>query len=264
MLPRTALRGAAGALELSTAEPAPQPGSVRVRRARRGPACRQPLASTLLKQVGRSACPSCAPPTGCSSDADLRTSTTPADSSPTCSELGICHLYLSPVCRRARARPTATTSSTRGGLARARRRGAAACTRAATPAWASSLDTVPNHMAADAENPLLGRPGAARAVLRHRPGHRRCTGASSTSTSWRACARRIRRFSRRPTSKCCTLVREGVARRAADRPSGRAGRPRRLPAAHCATAAWSGCGWRRSCRAGEALARLAGRGHGRL
>ena len=72
------------------------------------------------------------------------------------------------------------------------------------------LDIVPNHMATDDAQPLLGGPGAARrssSTSTRRPG---ATGASSTSTTSPACARRTRRCSRRRTSSRSRSSREGV------------------------------------------------------
>ena len=129
---------------------------------------------------------SCARPTACSSApsfdfADAR------ELVPYLRELGVSHLYLSPVAAGPRrARPTATTSSTRAGSRDelGRRGGAARARRPRrAPAW-GSCSTSSRTTWPPTTRTAAGRDPELRArVLRHRPGDRRATGASSTSTS---------------------------------------------------------------------------------
>ena len=156
-------------------------------------------------------------------------------------------------CRRpsrpARARRTATTSSTRraiseelGGEAEFRALVAAAHERRARRR--------PRHRPQPhgdrRRQPLLGRPGAARAGSSTSTRRPAATGASSTSTTSPACARRTRRCSRRRTGWRCRWSREGVGRRPAHRPPRRARRPGRLPRAPARRRASSTSGSRRS------------------
>ena len=161
--------------------------------------------------------------------------------------------------RLRRGRPDArsrTSSAARRSSARSRR-------RRATAGLGLLLDIVPNHMAADDANRYWARPGAARAVLRprpgdrppppllrHRPPRRRAPGGPGGvrgDARARAAARRAR-----------ALV-DGLR---IDHPDGLAD-PARLPRAAARR--------RRRARLGgedprprRAAARLAGRGHGRL
>ena len=109
--------------------------------------------------------------------------------------------------RRARARRTATTSSTRRAFSEELGGERGVPTRSRRPCARPGLGDRARHRPEPhgdrRRQPLLGRPGAARAVLRHRPGAPGATGASSTSTTSPACARRTRRCSRRRTSSRC-------------------------------------------------------------
>ena len=148
-----------------------------------------------------------------------------------------------------RARRTATTSSTRRSISRrARRRGGVRRARRARCSEAGHGDRArhrPQPHGDRRREPLLDRPGAARAVLRHRPGDR----PPPALLRHRPPRRRapggpggVRGDARAGAAAGA----RGRGRRAADRPSRRARRPRRLPASGCATAASSTCGWRRS------------------
>ena len=175
-------------------------------------------------------------------------------------ELGVSHLYLSPVLQARRG-------STHGYDVVDPRRvseelgGKASCARSARRARAgmgSVLDIVPNHMAAGDEN-LFWRDPELRERFFDVDAAPACTGASSTSTSSAAYASRSPRCSRRRTAKCSSSSRDGARRRPAHRPSRRARRPARLPRAARARGRRARLG-REDPRAGRAAARLAGRG----
>ena len=124
----------------------------------------------------------------------------------------ICATWASRTCtcrrrsRRARGRRTATTSSTRAsisnelggedGVPRAGRRGARG-------RHGDRARHRPQPHGDRRREPLLDRPGAARAVLRHRRGHRPPPALLRRRPSGRRCARRTRRCSRRRTRWRC-------------------------------------------------------------
>ena len=81
---------------------------------------------------------------------------------------------------------------------------------AATPGWASCSTSSRTTWRRTTQEPLLERPAAARAVLRHRRARPAATGASSTSTTSRRSARRTRRCSRRRTSSRCGWCARGI------------------------------------------------------
>ena len=141
-------------------------------------------------------------------------------------ELGVSHLYLSPVPPgAARARRTATTSSTPGASPRtsaARRRCARSPGRGSTCCSTSSRTTWPPSTRTRSGATSAARGGSSTST--RRPA---ATAASSTSTSWRACASRTPRCSRRRTRWCSTRRRGGRGRPARRPPR----RPRRPAAA---------------------------------
>ena len=96
--------------------------------------------------------------------------------------------------RLRRGRPDAL-SRTRSA---ARRASARSRPPRARPGMGIVLDIVPNHMAVDDANPYWPIRSGARASSTSTP-RPAATGASSTSTTWPACARRTRRCSRRRT-----------------------------------------------------------------
>ena len=132
-----------------------------------------------------------------------------------------------------RARPTATTSSTRAGS----RTSSAASTssggsrlRPRDAGMGVILDVVPNHMAADDANRYWADPRCARgsSTSIRRPA---ATGASSTSTTSPASARRIPEVFEETHALVLALVRDGLIDGAARRSPRRARRSRRLPGA---------------------------------
>ena len=125
------------------------------------------------------------------------------------------------------------------------------------------LDIVPNHMAVDDANRYWADPELRREVLRHRPGDRRATGASSTSTTSRACGRRTPRSSRRRTgSRWRSCARGSSTGCGSTTPTGWPTRPATCGALHRrGRRARLG---REDPRPRRAAARLAGRGDGRL
>ena len=156
-------------------------------------------------------------------------------SCPTCAELGVSHLYLSPVAagaggldaRLRRRRPDADLGGARrrGRVPRALRgrRGAgwASCSTSSRTTWRRATRT---------------RSGATRSGARSSStstGGPACTGASSTSASSRACGWRIRRSGRRRTQGRRARAR-GAGRRRADRPSRRARESRAATSSGCA------------------------------
>ena len=177
-------------------------------------------------------------------------------------ELGVSHLYLSPVLQARRGSthgydvvdPTRVSDEL----------GGEAALRALCRAHGLGviLDIVPNHMAASDENPFWRDPELRRRFFDLDPATGR-TGASSTSTSSPASASRTRRSSRRPTRSCS-------ARRA--RGSSTACASTTPTASPTRAATSSGCAPRGAARIwvekilepGERAARLAGRGHDRL
>ena len=253
--------GARWRLEMTTRRPGPAAGE-RELRAR----------EELLHDVALDA-PSCAgrdarfraTPTACSS-APTSTSRAARELLPYLDDLGISHVYLSPSFQ---ARPGSThgydvidpaaSRATLGGEEGLR----ALARRRASAGMGLILDVVPNHMAADDANPLLGRPGAARAVLRPRPGDRPLAALLRHRRAGRRARWRTPRSSRRPTAGAA-LVARGRRRRAADRPPRRAGRP---GAATCERLRDGGAEhvWvEKILDPDEQPARLAGGGHGRL
>ena len=94
--------------------------------------------------------------------------------------------------------------------------------------------------------PLLERPGAARAVLRHRPGDRPPPALLRHRRPRRRAPGGPGGVRRRRTAWRCALVREGVVDGLRDRPPRRARRPGRLPRAAARRRASSTCGSRRS------------------
>ena len=72
------------------------------------------------------------------------------------------------------------------------------------------LDVVPNHMATDDANRFWADPALREQFFDVDPRHAAATGASSTSTSWRACGWRTRRSSRRVSGLALRLLAEGV------------------------------------------------------
>ena len=107
------------------------------------------------------------------------------------------------------------------------------------------LDIVPNHMATDDANRFWADRAAARAVLRHRRGHRPPPALLRHRPPGRAAPGGPGGLRGHARAGAAAGAR-GRRRRAADRPPGRARRPRGLPARGCATAASSTSGWRRS------------------
>ena len=115
------------------------------------------------------------------------------------------------------------------------------------------LDIVPNHMAVDDANRYWTEQRE-KFFDFDTPASPAGTGASSTSTTWPACGRRIRRCSRRPTgwrSRSCARARStgcGSTTRTGSR-------TRRATSSGCATPASSTCGWRRSSTRASGCAR---------
>ena len=206
-----------------------------------------------------------APPTACSSATELTFAGARA-LVPYLRDLGVSHLYLSPsfAAREGSTHGYDVVDPTRFSDALGGEAGFRALAAAAREAGLGIvLDIVPNHMAADDANPYWADPERRRRVLRPRPRRRAATGASSRSTTSRACARRIRRCSPRRTRLALALVREGVVDGLRiDHPDGLAD-----PAGYLRAPARR----RRGARVGgedprsrRAPAAVAGRGHGRL
>ena len=121
------------------------------------------------------------------------------------------------------------------------------------------LDVVPNHMATDDAEPLLARPGAARAVLRRRPRHRPAPALLRRRRARRACASRSPRCSRRCTASCSTWSRRGSSTGCASTtPTGSP--TRAATSSGCAAEGVRADLGREDPRARRAAARLAGRG----
>ena len=112
----------------------------------------------------------------------------------------------------------------------------------------------------DAE-PLLARPGAARALLRRRPRRPAATAASSTSTSWPACAVEEPEVFETTHRLVLDLVAEGLVDGLRDRPPRRARGPPRVSRAAARSRASSGSGSRRSSSRASGCA--TGRSRGR-
>ena len=200
-------------------------------------------------------------PTGCSCGRGSA-SARRARSCRTCASSAISHLYLSPSCRRGRARRTATTSSTRRGSRSELGGEDGVPRRSAAAGLGVMLDVVPNHMAASDENPFWGDPELRATVLRLRPGERLVPALLRHRRAGRRARRGSRglrdRRTRRCSSSCATgsstgcasTIPTGSPTRAATSSGSRRGRRARLG--------------REDPRAGRAPARLAGRGHDRL
>ena len=195
-------------------------------------------------------------PTGCSSAASFGFAAGARARARTCATSASRHLYLSPSFQ-ARAGSTHgydVVDPTRD-LGRARRRGGVP--RAGGAAREAGLGDRARHRPEPhgdrRREPLLGRPGAARAVLRHRPARPAGTGASSTSTTSPACAQEDPEVFATTHELVARARARGRRRRAADRPSRRARRPGRLPRAAARRAASSTCGSRRSSTPASAL-----------
>ena len=167
-----------------------------------------------------------------------------------------------PRCRRARARRTATTSSTRRGSRRTlggEDAFRALCEAAREAGLGVVLDIVPNHMAASDENPFWRDPLWRAQVLRPRLAHRRAPALLRR--------RRARGRADGGPGGVGDDAREGgragargADRRPADRPPRRACESAPLPRAAARGGDRARLG-REDPRAGRAAARLAGRGH---
>ena len=188
-----------------------------------------------------------------------------ASSCPYLRDLGVSHLYLSPSlqARRGSTHGYDVVDPTRV----SRRRSAArrACARWPGAGLGDRARHRPQPHGRRRREPLVGRRGAARAVLR----------LSTRETGWLPALLRHRRPRRRarrgprglrasPTARSSSSSRDGRRRRAARRPPRRPRRPGRATCAACASAGVEHVWVEKILAPRRGAARLAGRGHGRL
>ncbi len=177
-------------------------------------------------------------------------------------DLGISHLYLSPVLQ-ARSGSThgydvvdpTRVSEELGGEDALR----ALCSQGGSAGLGVIVDVVPNHMAASDENPYWRDPPAAGAVLRLRAEERLVPPLLHDRRARRG-ARRGSRGLRDDPRKGLRAPRRGPRAGASHRPPGRARGSSRLSRASARPAGVGG----EDPRAGRVAARLAGRGHDRV